>query len=98
VAAIHIEPGYVWGGNGGVQQSVAMSIDRYLRQVALANATSAGSVANDVIYGEVGAAIQDNAGVDYYDPATLRVNGATVNISVAKREVAVPGVYTLTQI
>lgn len=98
VAALHIEPGYVWAGSGGVQQSVALSIDRYLRQVALANAQSAGSVANDVIYGEVGAAIQDNAGVDYYDPATLRVNGATVNITVAKREVAVPGLYTLTQI
>lgn len=97
-AAIHVEAGYVWTGTGGVQQSVALSIDRYLREVALANATSPGSVANDVIYGEVGAAIQDNAGVDYYDPASLRVNGATTNITVAKREVAVPGVYTLTQV
>lgn len=98
VAAIHVEPGYVWAGTGGVQQSAAGSIDRYLREVALANATSAGAAANDVIYGEVGAAIQGNSGVDYYDPATLRVNGATVNVTVAKREVAVPGLYTLTQI
>jgi uncharacterized phage protein gp47/JayE len=98
VAAIHVEPGYVWAGTGGVQQSVAGSIDRYLREVALANATSAGAAANDVIYGEVGASIQGNSGVDYYDPATLRVNGATVNVTVAKREVAVPGTYTLTQV
>lgn len=98
VAAIHVEPGYVWAGTGGVQQSAAASIDAYLREVALANATSAGAAANDVIYGEVGAAIQGNSGVDYYDPATLRVNGATVNVTVAKREVAVPGLYTLTQI
>jgi len=97
-ASIHVEPGYTWAGSGGVQQSVSISIDSYLRQVALANATSPGSVANDVIYGEVGAAIQDNAGVDYYDPATLRVNGATSNITVAKREVGVPGLYSLTQI
>ena len=97
-ASIHIEPAYTWGGAGGVQASVALALNLYLRDVALANATDPTAVANDIIYGEVGAAIQDTPGVDYYDPATLRVNGATSNVSVAKREVAVPGVYALTQI
>jgi uncharacterized phage protein gp47/JayE len=96
--SIHPEPGYAWAGTGGVVDLVTRTITAYLQEVALANATSPGAVANDVIYGEVGAAIQNSPSVDYYDPATLRVNGATGNVTVAKREVAVPGVFTFTQI
>ena len=97
-ASIHIEPGFVWTGTGSVQELVGAAVTQYLRDLALSNATSPSTVVNDVIYGEVGAAIQGCPGVDYYDPATLRINGATANISVAKREVAVPGVYTWTQV
>lgn|GEM_PF-1124261 len=97
-ASIHIQPGYAWTGTGSVQSLVAAALNAYLREQALANATSPSTAVNDIIYGEIGAVIQATPGVDYYDPVTLRVNGATANISVAKREVAVPGVYTFTQI
>jgi hypothetical protein len=96
--SIHPEAGFSWTGTGGVVDLATLALNAYLREVALANATSPSTVVNDVIYGEVGAAIQNSPGVDYYDPATLRVNGATANVSVAKREVAVPGAYTFTQI
>lgn len=92
-ASIHLELGYGWDA---VVEAVTAAIQAYLRSVALLIGTS--SVANDVIYGEVGAVIQITPGVDYYDPATLRVNGSTANITLAKREVAVLGTVTLTQV
>jgi len=96
VASLHLEPGFTWSGGGGVQAVVTNALNEYLREIALVNVVGGSGVANDVIYGEVGAAIQNTPGVDYYDPATLRVNGATLNVTVAKREVAVPGTYNFT--
>jgi len=96
VASIHLEPGFSWSGGGGVQAAVNLALNEYLRSIALVNVVGGSGVANDVIYGEIGATIQGTPGVDYYDPATLRVNGATLNVPVAKREVAVPGTYTFT--
>jgi uncharacterized phage protein gp47/JayE len=98
VASIHLEPGYSWTGGGGVGAAVTAALNDYLRSIALVNVVGGSGVANDVIFGEVGATIQNTPGVDYYDPATLRVNGATLNVPVAKREVAVPGTYTFTVI
>jgi uncharacterized phage protein gp47/JayE len=95
-ASIHLEPGYSWSGGGGVGVAVTSALNDYLRGIALVNVVGGSGVANDVIYGEIGATIQGVTGVDYYDPATLRVNGATLNVAVAKREVAVPGSYTFT--
>jgi uncharacterized phage protein gp47/JayE len=91
-AAIHLMAGYVWGGTGGVQANIMAAITGYLSDLAL-NLSG-----NDPIYGEIGAVIQDTEGVDYYDPATFRVNGATANIAIAKRQVAIPGVYNISQI
>lgn len=95
VAAIKVLPGFAFTGGGGVQAAVMAAITKYLADLAFVPDDQGG---NDVIYGEIGAVVQSTPGVDFYDPATFRVNGGTANVAIAKRELAVPGVYTVTEI
>jgi hypothetical protein len=95
VSAIKVLPGYAFGGAGGVQAAVQAAVTAYLKSLAFVDDDQGG---NDVIYGEVGAVIQTTPGVDYYNPATFTVNGGTVNIAIAKRELAIPGTLTVTEI
>jgi uncharacterized phage protein gp47/JayE len=86
--AIKVKAGYAFDY---VQQQVQFSYRDYLRTIAFAGD-------NDVIYGAVGAAVQSAEGVEYYNPATLLVGGGVANVSVAKREVAVPGTLAVTEV
>lgn len=92
VADVHLLPGYVFTGASGVQAAIGAALTKYLQEIAFDPSTKF------VIYGEVGAVIQQTPGVDYYDPATLRVNAGTVNIALDKRQVPTPGVYTISNI
>jgi hypothetical protein len=76
----------------GIQEAIT----GYYKEIALRPDDIGG---NDVIYGEVGSRIQDVPGVAFYEPATFRLNGATANVIIDKRTVAIPDPttpYTIT--
>jgi len=71
------------------EDAVHGAVVDYFKLIALTSS-------NDVIYGAVGAVIQATDAVDRYDPSTLRVNGATVDVAIWKGDVAILGTLDVT--
>jgi uncharacterized phage protein gp47/JayE len=70
-----------------VRARVDTSVREYIKGLAF-------KTDNDVLYGQIGFAIINNAGVRNY--SNLLINGGVANVDIAKKEVAVAGAVTLT--